>query len=132
MGEVKYILIHHEKCPREAFHYRIQSDGTQVALLPEQHRGQHPYSIGIVLDGNFDQEKVPTGILESLKNLVLKLKLKYPDAKIGAHRQIRGDKNTSCPGRLFPLRDVLTWSRTGLLKERDEFIVQDIESQYGP
>ena len=132
IGAVKFILVHHSACPRGGFHYRICQNGSTEVLLSDQHRGQHPNSIGIVVEGDFDARNLADLQLDALKELLLQLKLKYPAATVGAHRQIRGDKNSSCPGQLFPLRELIRWSRTDLLNERDAYITADIESQYGP
>lgn len=131
-GEVKFILLHHSGCHRADFHYKIDKDGSIQTLLADDARGQHPHSIGIVVEGNFD-EVIPNAIqLHALKQLILDLKLKFPIAQLGAHRQVRGDKNTSCPGRRFPVKEFLTWSRSKLLEERDAKVAHIIEIQYGP
>jgi len=68
--------------------------------------------------------------LAALRRLLLKLKLRYPAAELGAHRQVRGGVETTCPGRRFPMKALAEWSRTGLLDERDEVLRRDFEAQY--
>ncbi len=129
-GGVKFVLLHHGGCEGDGFHYRIDADGSVNAELDESERGQHPRSIGVVVDGDFDAG-VPTDVqLAALRRLLLKLKLRYPAVELGAHRQVRGGVQTTCPGRRFPLTALVDWSRTGLLDERDEVLRRDFEMQY--
>jgi len=129
-GGVKFVLLHHGGCAGGGFHYRIDEDGQVNAELDESERGQHPRSIGVVLDGDFDREAPSHVQLATLRSLLLKLKLRYPAAELGAHRQVRGGVKTTCPGRRFPMKALAAWSRTRLLGERDEVLRRDFESQY--
>ena len=129
-GGVKFVLLHHGGCAGEGFHYRIDANGRVDTELDESERGQHPRSIGIVVEGSFDAETPDDVQLAALRRLLLKLKLRYPAAELGAHRQVRGGVETTCPGRRFPMKALADWSRTGLLRERDEVLRRDFESQY--
>ncbi|MDE0661434.1 MAG: N-acetylmuramoyl-L-alanine amidase [Gammaproteobacteria bacterium] len=129
-GGVKFVLLHHGGCAGDGFHYRIGADGRVSAELDESDRGQHPRSIGVVVDGDFDAGAPNDVQLEALRGLLLKLKLRYPAAELGAHRQVRGGVETTCPGRRFPMKALADWARTGLLDERDEVLRRDFESQY--
>jgi len=129
-GAVKFVLLHHDCCPRGDFHYRIEAGGEVTRLLGENMRGQHPNSIGVVLSGNFDPQPPAARQIAGLEKVLLELKLRYPDAVLGAHRQVRGDVETSCPGRRFPMRALLDWSQTELVRLRDEKLNRDVESQY--
>ena len=132
IGSVKFVLLHHEDCYRENFHYRIERDGTIHQLLPTSTQGQHPRSLGIVVSGAFDIE-TPTEVqIEALKSLLLELKLRFPAYRLGAHRQVRGEAKTTCPGTRFPMKDLVLWATKELIKLRDERLRADIESQYGP
>ena len=129
-GEVRYFLLHHGGCPRShGFHYRVTENGVEN-LLAESIRGQHPMTISIQIEGNFDAEAPANRHLTYLKILLLELKLRYPSAAIGGHRQIQRDTKTTCPGRKFPLSDIVRWSNTELLKLRDASNTRDIEAQY--
>ena len=67
-GEVRYFLLHHGECPRsEGFHYRITPTATEN-LLTESLRGQHPQTISIQVEGDFETQ-APTN------NQLLRLKL---------------------------------------------------------
>lgn len=129
-GGVKFVLLHHGVCQGDGFHYRIDADGRVNAELDESERGQHPRSIGVVVDGDFDASTPNDVQMAALRRLLLKLKLRYPAAELGAHRQVRGGVQTTCPGRRFPMKALADWSRTGLLDERDEVLRRDFEAQY--
>lgn len=129
-GGVKFVLLHHGGCQGDGFHYRIDAVGRVHAELDESARGQHPRSIGVIMNGDFDTSPPSDAQVTALRKLLLKLKLRYPSAELGAHRQIRGAAKTTCPGRRFPMKALAEWSRTGLLHERDEVLKRDFESQY--
>lgn len=129
-GGVKYLLMHHGTCAGGAFHFRIADDGEVRAELDESERGQHPRSIGIVVDGDFEAGAPSDVQMAALRRLLLELKLRYPAAELGAHRQVRGGTKTTCPGKRFPMKALAEWSHNGLLRERDEVLRRDFESQY--
>lgn len=132
IGFVKFVLLHHDGCNRESFHYRVESEGTVRPLLPTTMRGQHPGSLGIVISGQFDSEPPTSTQLDALKNLLVELKLQFPAYALGAHRQVRGDFKTTCPGTKFPMKDLAQWATKELIQIRNERLQTDIESQYGP
>lgn len=132
IGAVKFVLLHHDGCPRSKFHFRIESDGSRTQLIPVTERGQHPNTLGIVMAGLFDVLAPSSVQVVGLKKLLVDLKMSYPNFVLGAHRQVRGDKATTCPGRKFPMEEVSNWAKEELLKIRNERIQVDIESQYGP
>lgn len=132
LGAKKFVLLHHSNCYRDSFHYRIDADGTLVHLTPDDVRSQHPNAIGVQLIGNFDHESVKPVQIQALKRLLLELKLRYPAVELGGHRQVRGDKTTTCPGRRFPMRALHEWAASNLLDERDDVLRDVIESQYRP
>ena len=129
-GGVKFVLLHHGGCDGGGFHYRINAGGQVEPELDESERGQHPRSIGVVVDGDFDAGVPNDAQVAALRRLLLKLKLRYPAAELGAHRQVRGGVGTTCPGRRFPMKALANWARAGLLDERDEVLRRDFESQY--
>ena len=129
-GGVKFVLLHHGGCLGGGFHYRIDADGGVRAELEESERGQHARSIAVVVDGDFDDVAPSEAQLDALRDLLLKLKLRYPTAEIGAHRQVRSGAQTTCPGKRFPMRALAEWSRNELLSERDAVLRRDFESQY--
>ena len=131
-GPLRFILLHHDDCSREAFHYRVELDGSVAELLAPETKGQHPGSVGVLIRGHFDRERPNEGQLDGLKALLLDLKFRYPDVGLGAHRQVRGDGATSCPGKRFPMRELSDWFKKDLIRARDEKLQREVESQYSP
>tara|TARA_Y100000588_G_scaffold369058_1_gene437655 strand:+ start:191 stop:640 length:450 start_codon:yes stop_codon:yes gene_type:complete len=131
-GPLRFILLHHAGCSREAFHYRVEPDGSVTELLSPDTKGQHPGSVGVLIRGHFDRERPNVCQLDALKTLLLDLKFRYPDVSLGAHRQVRGDGATSCPGKCFPMRELADWFEKDLIRARDEKLQREVESQYSP
>ena len=129
-GGVKFVLLRHGACSGDGFHYRIAADGGVRVELDEAERGQHPRSIGVVVDGDFDVDTPADAQIDALKGLLLTLKLRYPDVALGAHRQVRDEEPTTCPGRRFPMKALAAWSRDELLRQRQDVLTRDFESQY--
>ena len=129
-GGASFVLLHHGACAGDRYHYRIAADGNVRAELDEAKRGQHPRSIGVVIDGDFDVDSPADEQIDALKGLLLTLKLRYPAVQLGAHRQVRGEKPTTCPGRRFPMKALAAWSRDELLRQRQDVLTRDFESQY--
>ena len=129
-GSVRFVLIHHGACRGGAFHHRIGADGSCTAELHETERGQHPRSIGVAVEGDFDAAAPSAAQIRALKQLLLELKLRYPELELGAHRQVRGGVPTMCPGRRFPMRALREWFREDLLRERDAVLRRQFEAQY--
>ena len=129
-GGVKFLLIHHGACTGGRYHFRVAADGQVSAELDESELGQHPRSIAVVLDGDFESAAPNDIQMAALHKLTLSLKLRYPDIEVGAHRQVRGEPTTTCPGRRFPMKAFADWSRNELLRQRDEILRRDFEAQY--
>ena len=131
LGEAKFALIHHGACADTAFHYRVTASGEAVPAVPETDRAGRAHCIEIVVEGDFDAGVPGSRQSKALRTLLLGLKTRYPSIAIGGHRQVRGEK-TTCPGRRFPLKALLAWSKSGLIVERDAALEQDVERQYRP
>ena len=129
-GPVKFVLIHHAACAARA-HYRICAAGKTEVLLGESERSTHANSIEVVVEGSFSETPPRDAQVEALKDLLLDIKRRYPDVVVGGHRQVRGSR-TPCPGRKFPLKALLAWTRSGLIKARDDALQEEVESQYYP
>lgn len=129
-GPVKFVLIHHAACDARV-HYRISATGETVAVLPESERAHHANAIEIGLEGCFSETPPEDLQIKTLKVLLLEIKQRYPDVVVGGHRQVRGSR-TACPGRRFPLKALLAWSRSGLIKARDDALQEEVERQYYP
>ena len=86
------------------YHYYIRKDGTIYAGRPEEIIGSHVYgdnrnTIGICLEGDFEDEEPTKEELNSLVNLSVYLILKYNMYECKGHNDLY---NTKCPGELFP------------------------------
>lgn len=132
LRSIRFFLLHHSGCFRGDFHVEVGGDGSVRWLKSEAVRGQHPDSIGVLVSGNHDEKPPSHGQIDALRKLLLDLKLKYPDAQLGAHRQVRGDRKTTCPGRKFPMGELAKWFREDLPGQRNRVIEEIVESQYHP
>ena len=68
---------------------------------------QNRVAIGICLVGDFDSERVKTSQMESLDELMAYLQAKTGKTIVTTHRQIN-IRPTTCPGKYFPERIVMT------------------------
>lgn len=87
------------------YHYYIRKDGTIYSGRPEKSQGAHAKgenkkSIGICLEGNFEEEELTTEQSQSLYELSIYITLKYDIYKIVGHRDVG---QTLCPGKNFPV-----------------------------
>lgn len=90
------------------YHYYIRKDGVIYKGRPEEAVGAHTIgrnkdSIGICLEGNFEEEQVTDKQKESLELLSLQLILKYNIKSIIGHKE---EYSTLCPGENFPMDKV--------------------------
>jgi N-acetyl-anhydromuramyl-L-alanine amidase AmpD len=95
-----------------------QGDGV-IAVGPRwysQEAGAHAncpeyneYGIGICLVGNFDEYPPTPAQLEAARALIRRLCHDYniPAANVVGHNQVRRGGSTACPGKLFPLAELL-------------------------
>lgn len=126
----KYIILHHaaaRSCTPEQIHeWHLQRDGGTWAGIGynffvrkngEIHEGRplecsgahctnyNSISVGVCFEGDYDNEFVmPLNQLSSGRKLIKYLKSIYPDAEIKMHRDFQ---NTACPGKFFPVGEVL-------------------------
>ena len=129
-GPIKFVLVHHTACDGRV-HYRISATGQTVVALSESERADHANSIEIGLEGSFSETPPGDLQIDALKDLLLEIKQRYPDVAFGGHRQVRGAR-TDCPGRKFPLKTLLAWTRSGLIEARDAALQDEVERQYHP
>lgn len=129
-GAIKFVLVHHTACDSR-LHYRVSETGETAVLLSESERASHANSIEIGLEGSFSKTPPGTVQIDALKDLLLEIKQRYPDVAFGGHRQVRGAR-TDCPGRKFPLKALLDWTRSGLIEARDAALQDEVERQYHP
>ncbi|WP_288222291.1 peptidoglycan recognition family protein [uncultured Clostridium sp.] len=92
------------------YNFYIRKDGDIYSGRPENSEGAHTKgenskSIGICLEGNFEEDKLTKEQIESLINLSIYISLKYDIYKIVGHKDVY---ETLCPGKNFPLKDIKT------------------------
>lgn len=90
------------------YNYYIRKDGSIYGARPENSEGAHTKgenskSIGICLEGNFEEEELTKKQIDSLINLSVYISLKYDIYKIIGHKDVY---ETLCPGENFPIKEI--------------------------
>lgn len=90
------------------YHYYIGKDGKIYNGRPENAegahtKGQNKNSIGICLEGNFEEEEITLEQSQSLYEISMYITLKYDIYKIIGHRDAG---ETLCPGKNFPIESM--------------------------
>lgn len=90
------------------YHFYIRSDGSIYKGRDANKIGSHVYghnknTLGICLEGNFEEKGVSDKQLEAAINLGTYLSLKYDIVEILKHNDLG---STECPGKLFPFESV--------------------------
>lgn len=90
------------------YQYYIRKDGTIYTGRPENAQGAHAKgenkrSIGICLEGNFEEEELSLEQMQSLYELSMYITLKYDIYKIIGHGDVG---ETLCPGINFPVEAI--------------------------
>lgn len=90
------------------YHYYIRKDGTIYNGRPEDAVGAHAIgknkdSIGICLEGNFEQEKLTKAQEDALVSLSIEMILKYNIKDSMGHKDVY---STLCPGKNFPMESI--------------------------
>lgn len=83
------------------YHYFINKKGEIYQGRPEKAIGAHAYknnqnTIGVCIEGNFEEEIIEETEYKSLINLLKYISLKYPIKEIQGHRDV---VDTLCPGK---------------------------------
>lgn len=92
------------------YHYYIRKDGSIYTGRDEESVGSHTkgynkVSIGVCLEGNFEEEYLTESQMKSLEQLSVYLCLKYDIKDILPHRELG---KTLCPGKNFPMEEIKT------------------------
>lgn len=90
------------------YHYYIRKDGTIYKGREDDAEGSHvkghnKESIGICVEGNFEDEYLSDKQIESLRKLSVYICLKYNIKDILPHKELG---KTLCPGKNFPLEQI--------------------------
>ncbi|NLB89536.1 MAG: N-acetylmuramoyl-L-alanine amidase [Syntrophomonadaceae bacterium] len=92
------------------YHYLIRLDGSIERGRTENTIGAHAGSegngdsIGIALVGNFEKTAPNANQIDALIKLIMDIESRYGVLSIVEHKDI---VNTACPGRRFPLEEVI-------------------------
>lgn len=86
------------------YHFYVRQDGSVYRGRPEESigthtRGYNSFSIGVCAEGNFERRKMGKAQAESLRELCIYLRAKYPSIVLKLHREL---DCTVCPGQNFP------------------------------
>lgn len=90
------------------YHFYIRKDGKIYRGRPEESVGAHAIgrnrtSIGICLEGNFEEEGLTDAQKESLERLSVDMIIKYNLEDCIGHRDVY---ETLCPGKNFPMDNI--------------------------
>jgi N-acetyl-anhydromuramyl-L-alanine amidase AmpD len=117
------------------YHFVIKTDGTvevgrDVDVIGSHVKGYNNTSIGICLVGGINAEgksenNFTKAQFESLRNLIVELKLSYPDAKVLGHRDFAG-VHKDCP-----CFDVTSWLNQNDTVKTKNVIVKKGDTLYG-
>lgn len=90
------------------YDYYIRKDGTIYSGRPEGAEGAHAIgqnknSIGICLEGNFEDEELSSEQVSNLYKLSVYISFKYDIYRIIGHKDVG---ETLCPGKNFPIEKI--------------------------
>ena len=112
------------------YHYFIRKDGTIYRGRPEWATGAHASgrnheSIGVCVEGNYDVEYImPDAQKDAVKFVLRMIKLRYPDTTVKGHKQVGA---TSCPGKYYPLSEMMEYYRGIIANESEEINMTQYE-----
>lgn len=95
------------------YHLYIRKDGSIHRGRPLWASGAHVlnenwHTVGVCVEGNYDVETtMPAAQLNAVREVLRYLKGLYPNAQIKCHRDMQA---TACPGRYYPLAEVLNYN----------------------
>ena len=95
------------------YHIYVRKNGEVHEGRPLWASGAHVlnenyHTVGICVEGNYDVETaMPKAQLEAVASVLRYLKSVYPDAAIKCHKDMQA---TACPGRYYPLAEVLKYN----------------------
>lgn len=105
------------------YHLYIRKDGSIHRGRPLWASGAHVlnenwHTVGVCVEGNYDVEAtMPAAQLNAVREVLRYLKGIYPNAAIKCHRDMQA---TACPGRYYPLAEVLKYNEPAAPAESEE------------
>lgn len=115
------------------YHLYIRKNGEIHRGRPIWASGAHVlnenwHTVGVCVEGNYDVETVmPATQLNAVREALRYLKGIYPNAAIKCHRDMQA---TACPGRYYPLAEVLNYNAPvtpAESEEEDMIVYKDIQ-----
>lgn len=126
-SDISFLVVHHTATPSTTtpeqianfhldrgwagigYHYLVYSNGTVYEVNSDETisnhvQGNNTASIGIALVGDFDKSEPTRAQYRATKNLLNKLKRKYPGTIVKKHNDF---KATACPGSLINFQKLL-------------------------
>ena len=96
------------------YHFYVRKDGSIYRGRPIEMIGAHAYgsnntSIGICAEGNFEVETMPEVQKQAVIELINYIKGIYPITRIVGHRGVNA---TACPGKNYPLNEIISGQET--------------------
>lgn len=107
------------------YHLYIRKDGSIHRGRPLWASGAHVlnenwHTVGVCVEGNYDVETaMPAAQLNAVRDALRYLKGIYPNAAIKCHRDMQA---TACPGRYYPLAEVLKFNEPGTAESEEDMI----------
>lgn len=135
----KYIIYHHSASsnlsPEQihdmhlqrgwsgiGYHFYIRKDGTiyrgrKEEMIGAHAKGRNRDSIGICLEGNFEDESITYKQMNSLVKLSADMIIKYNIEESEGHKDVY---NTLCPGKNFDIKEIQEKVADELIRLREE------------
>ncbi|WP_243129562.1 MULTISPECIES: peptidoglycan recognition family protein [Clostridium] len=103
------------------YNFYIRKDGNIYRGRPEEYTGAHTVgknyeSIGICLEGNFQEENPTEEEKDSLIKLSTDMIIKYNIKELIGHKDVY---QTLCPGAKFPMEEIKERIKDEILKEKE-------------
>lgn len=111
------------------YHLYIRKNGEIHEGRPLWASGAHVlnhnyHTVGVCVEGNYDVETaMPVVQLNAVREALRYLKGVYPDARIMCHKELQA---TACPGKYYPLAEVLKYNEPDKPAEREEDMAEPI------
>lgn len=108
------------------YHLYIRKNGEIHRGRPIWASGAHVlnenwHTVGVCVEGNYDVETaMPAAQLNAVREALRYLKGLYPNAAIKCHRDLQA---TACPGRFYPLAEVLKYNEPETAESEEDMIV---------
>ena len=126
--------VHSAHLPRGwagiAYHYYVRKDGSIYRGRPEWAVGGHTsgenwHTLGVCFEGNFEQEEMGEAQLEAGRGLIADILGRWGELAVVPHSYY---SQTACPGKNFPLDEMLRKEEVPVVYEK----LEDVPEWYRP